>query len=101
MNMSFVALHSAEQSVVLDRIAAHWDGAFDLFRPVVGNEAFDVIKLTSSSIQTGTLLYSSFVSKSRTLATRTEYYHAAFFLIFLRQLQKYFSNLGNMRGSYT
>ena len=77
--LEFCALHSTEQSVVLHRIAAHWDGVFDLFRHIVGNESFDLIKLTSSSIQTGTLMY-SFVSKSRTLTTRTEYFHVAFLL---------------------
>ena len=55
-------MHSTEQSVVLHRIAAHWDGVFDLFRHIVGNESFDLIKLTSSSIQTGTLMYSHHLS---------------------------------------
>ena len=93
--LEFCALHSTEQSVVLHRIAAHWDGVFDLSRHIVGNESFDLIKLTSSSIQTGTLMYSHHLSVKVVLLP------CCIFFIFLRQLQKYFSNLGNVHGSYT
>ena len=99
--LEFCALHSTEQSVVLHRIAAHWDGVFDLFLHIVGNESFDLIKLTSSSIQTGTLMYSHHLSVKVELSPLAQNTSMLHFFIFLRKLQKYFSNLGNVHGSYT